>query len=65
MGLKDLGFKYFKSVQEFEDLKILYETKVTKKNVFIIAPCDMADQVAKHVIYKFNDKFKARIILYT
>ena len=65
MGLKDLGFKYFKSVQKFEDLKILYETKISKKHVIVIVPCELADQVAKHVIYKFNDKFQARIIIYT
>ena len=43
MGLKDLGFKYFKSVKEFEDLKVLYETKISKRYVFLIVPCELAD----------------------
>ena len=43
MGFKDLGFKYFKSITEFEDFKIYYETKIQKKLVICIVPCELAD----------------------
>ena len=65
MGLKDLGFKYFKSIKELEEFKLFYETKITKKYVILIVPCELTDLIAKHVIHKFNDRFKAKIIVYT
>lgn len=59
MGLKDLGFKKLNCFKELDELKVSYETKITKKYVILIVPCELADMIAKHVIYKFNDNFKA------
>ena len=41
-GLRDLGFRNFKSQKEFEDFKIYFETKIKKKWVVVITNYDLA-----------------------
>ena len=49
----------YQIVKELDEFKLFYETKITKKYVILIVPCELADMIAKHVIYKFNENFKA------